>query len=100
MGNLNCQRCDGGVKLDVRVTPSAKRSMVGGNHDGCLKVSVTAAPDQGKANDAVIKILSERLGIAKSHIEITAGSTSRRKSIYCHCDDADALICRLMELAN
>lgn len=50
-------------------------------HDGRLKVAVTAPPVDGSANETVIELFAKELGIAKRQLEITAGHTSRRKTI-------------------
>lgn len=52
---------------------------VGGNHDGALKVWVTASPEKGRANKAIIQALTEALGIRKSQIVLISGDTHRRK---------------------
>ena len=48
-------------------------------HDGALKVSVQAAPEDGKANDAIMELLKKTLGIKRNQIEILSGQTSRDK---------------------
>ncbi len=71
--------------LRIRVTPKAKSARIKKeiNADGDIfyKVYVTVAPEDGKANDAVIKLLSKSLGVAKSCLSITHGHTSRDKII-------------------
>ncbi|PHQ35545.1 hypothetical protein CEE69_10655 [Rhodopirellula bahusiensis] len=80
----------------MRVTPKAKKASVGGLHDGALKVSVHAVPEDGKANKAVIASLAEWFGVSKSCVAITAGETSRLKTVrvdfksHEEMDDADA----------
>ncbi|MCA9135508.1 MAG: DUF167 domain-containing protein [Planctomycetales bacterium] len=69
------------IRFRVRVSPGAKKTNVGGTHDGMLKVSVTQAPENGKANQAVIKLISKQLGISKSSVVIVAGQTARIKTI-------------------
>jgi uncharacterized protein (TIGR00251 family) len=72
---------DGGVTFDVLVQPRASRAKVGPEHDGRLKVAVTAPPVDGEANAAVIETLAKALGVGKSAIEIVAGATGRRKTV-------------------
>src|SRR5437868_3236888 len=48
-----------GATFAVRAQPGGRKNAVRGVHDGCLKVSVTAAPEKGKANDAVLDVLCE-----------------------------------------
>lgn len=78
---FNIRQVDDGLVLDVRVRPSAKKSEITGLHDGALKVSVAAPPENGKANQAVVELFSELLGIRKSDIEIIRGHTSRNKNV-------------------
>lgn len=71
--------------LCVKVTPKAKFERIKKETaaDGTViyKVYVTVAPEDGKANDAVIKLLAKALGTAKSNLTITRGHTSRIKTI-------------------
>jgi hypothetical protein len=68
-----------GATLAVRVQPRAKRNAVEVASDGSVKVYVTAPPESGRANDAVIALLSKRLGVPKSAIAIIRGQKSRDK---------------------
>jgi uncharacterized protein (TIGR00251 family) len=54
--------------------------------DDTLKIKVTAAPDKGAANAAVIEVLAKALGVAKSQVEILRGETSRQKQLGVHVD--------------
>ena len=68
-----------GVILPVRAQPGARRNEIRGVQDGMLKVSVTQPPEKGKANKAIIALLSKSLGLRKSQIELIAGETARQK---------------------
>jgi uncharacterized protein (TIGR00251 family) len=68
-----------GTILPVRAQPGTKRNAIVGEHDGALKIAVTAAPDKGKANDAIIAVLAKAFGLPKSNIELMSGPTSRQK---------------------
>ena len=70
---------DGGVVLPVKAQPGARRNTIIGPHAGRLKVSVTAAPEAGKANDAIAELLANSLHIPRSQIQLVAGQTSRQK---------------------
>lgn len=74
-----------GDTLRVKVTPKASSNRVKAEHqaDGSLllRVYVTVAPEDGKANKEVIKLLAKELGVAKSSLVITRGLTSRDKVI-------------------
>lgn len=52
-----------------------------GVHDGALKVSVQAAPEDGKANDAIMELLKKSLGIKRNQIEMLSCLSSRNKEI-------------------
>jgi hypothetical protein len=71
----------GGCTLSVRVHPSAKRNAITGTHGDALKISLTTAPSDGRANDALIAFLAKRLGIPRRSIELIAGLTSRSKTL-------------------
>ena len=71
----------GYVEFEVLAKPRASRNRLDGIHDGALKISVTAPPDKGKANEAITKLLARNLKIPKSSISITRGATSRRKTV-------------------
>jgi uncharacterized protein len=67
--------------LRVRVTPRAKRNEIGGFREGVLLVRVAAPPVEGKANDAVVKLLAKRLRVPRSSVQVVQGETSRDKVI-------------------
>ncbi|HSV30274.1 MAG TPA: DUF167 family protein [Candidatus Omnitrophota bacterium] len=84
----------GGIRVAVRLTPKASRDRVEGlapEADGgqVLKVSVTAVPEDGKANAALIKLLSKQWRVAKSSIDIVQGATDRRKVLHVSGDPDD-----------
>ena len=65
----------------VKVTPRAAKNEIIGWEGALLKVRLTAAPEKGKANEALITLLSKKLKIAKSRIHILKGETSRQKLV-------------------
>ena len=71
--------------LHIKVTPKAKieriKKEVRDDGTALYKIYVTAAPEDGKANDAVIKLLAKSLDIAKSSLTIVRGHTIRDKVI-------------------
>lgn len=80
---------DGGLRLELRVQPGAGAERIEGVEtlaDGTavMKVRLTAAPEGGKANAALIKLLSKRWKLPKSAFELVAGTTARRKSLLLH----------------
>ncbi len=67
------------IILKVYLQPkSSKNEIVGPHRDG-IKVKVTAPPSQGKANEALIRLLSKKLDIPTTHIEILKGLHAREK---------------------
>lgn len=75
-----------GWLLHLRVTPNAGRDAIDGaeiRDDGTcvLRVRVSAVPDKGKANAAVIVLLAKALGLPKSAFSLTSGETSRFKTV-------------------
>ena len=83
------------MNLNVRVQPRANRNSVEIGADGTVRVRVTAPPDRGKANDAVVRLLSKNLGIPKSAVRITRGHTSCSKVIQVEGLDLDDAIKRI-----
>ena len=76
-----------GVRVRLRVQPRARRNRVDGQvaeADGgvALKVAVTAPPEDGKANAAVIALLAKAWGLPKSAFAVVAGAADRRKIIH------------------
>lgn len=68
-----------GVVLPVHVQSHARRNGIVGVREGVLRVAVTQAPEKGKANRAVVAVLSLALGMPKSALKLIAGETSPRK---------------------
>jgi uncharacterized protein (TIGR00251 family) len=68
-----------GVLLPVQAHAGARKNGVLGVRKGMLRVAVTAAPEKGKANQAIVAVLSEVLGVAKSSIELVSGATAAKK---------------------
>ena len=65
----------------MRVHPKASRNQVEGFNDDVLVVKVAAVPEKGKANQALIELLAETLGIAKRKVKILRGQSSRDKQV-------------------
>ncbi|MCX7701268.1 MAG: DUF167 domain-containing protein [Gemmataceae bacterium] len=67
--------------LCVRAAPAARQNQIRGLHGSALKISVTAPPEDGKANDALLCFLAQKLGIAQSQLTLLSGNTRRDKKI-------------------
>jgi uncharacterized protein (TIGR00251 family) len=72
------QQCQ---QLRVRVTARAHTDRIEGMRDGVLRVRVSAAPVDGRANAAVCRLLAKRLGIAAGRVTIVRGETHREKTL-------------------
>jgi uncharacterized protein (TIGR00251 family) len=68
-----------GCVLPVRAQPGAKRVGVQGEQNGALKVAVTAPPQDGRANEALLEVLRQALGLKRSQLELLSGQTARDK---------------------
>jgi uncharacterized protein len=70
-----------GVTFAVRVHPRAKKNAITGTVGDALKVSLTAPPTDGKANQACIDFFAKLLNVPRSSVTIAAGQSSRNKVI-------------------
>jgi uncharacterized protein len=69
------------IVFRVRVQPRASRDAIEGEHDGALKVRLTAPPVEGRANDSLVHLLAESLNVPVSAVRIVSGVNSRNKCI-------------------
>jgi uncharacterized protein (TIGR00251 family) len=67
--------------LNVLGTPAARRDAIGKPKGTQLKISVTAAPEDGKATDHMVKFLAREFGVSVRHIEVVFGRTSIHKQL-------------------
>ena len=72
---------DGSITFQVRVVPRAARSEIVGDHDGALRVRIAAPPVENAANEELLRLLAAALGVRRSRVEITAGHTSKLKTV-------------------
>ncbi len=81
-----------GAALAVRVTPHAARNEITGIlEDGTIKVRLTTPPVEGKANEALVRFLSDVLDVQPGKIEIVAGETGRDKLVTVLDIDSDTV---------
>jgi len=69
------------TRLRLRVSPGAKRTELVGRYADGWKVRVSAAPERGRANEAVVSLLARRLGLDRSDISLVSGHAARDKVI-------------------
>ena len=79
-----------GCRLRVRVTPRASRDAVDGfDAEGVLRLRVAAAPADGAANAAVVKLLSRALELPSRDVVLVSGATARQKVFLVPLDAAE-----------
>jgi uncharacterized protein (TIGR00251 family) len=69
------------TRLHVRVSPGASRAEVVGRHGDGWKIRVTAPPEGGRANEAVVRLLAEKLRVPRRDVAIVSGSSGRDKVV-------------------
>jgi uncharacterized protein len=84
------------IALTVRLTPNGGRDAVDGVETDAegkphLKARVTAVPEKGRANKALIALVAKSLGVAKSSVSLTLGETSRKKILRIDGDPEDLI---------
>jgi len=84
-----------GMILPVRAQPGARCNALRGLQEGLLKLCVTQSPEKGKANKALVELLSKKLGLKKSQIELLSGETSHQKRFLIRDLAADQLAERI-----
>ncbi|MGH9713338.1 MAG: DUF167 domain-containing protein [Candidatus Acidiferrales bacterium] len=78
---IEVQERMGTATFSVRVTPRASRDAIEGEFQGALKVRLTAPPVDDRANDALRRLLADRLNVPVSAVRIVAGEKSRTKRV-------------------
>lgn len=73
--------------LDLLVQPRAARTEVTGLHNGRLKLRLTAPPVEGAANTALVQFLADRLGLPRSAVDVSRGTSGRHKTIRIRAGD-------------
>ena len=82
--------------LDVRVEPRARSAGLAGRMaDGTWKLKVTAPPEGGRANRAVVDLLASLLGLGGGQLAVTRGASARRKRVKVEGLDERAVEARL-----
>ena len=78
---LNTICNDGRLLFSVKVVPRSSKTAIAGIYNGMLKVKLSAVPEKGKANQALVNFLSEKLNVPKSQITIITGLTAKVKQV-------------------
>ncbi len=68
-----------GCLLAVRAQPGARREGILGEHNGALKIAVTAPPEGGRANKALRDVLRRALNLKGAQVELVGGDKTRDK---------------------
>jgi len=96
--DIDLREHDGSVTLRVRVQPRASRDGLGGTREGALVVRLTAAPVEGAANAALVRLVGKLLGLPASAVTVLRGATGREKVLKVMGADA-AQVRRQLEAA-
>ena len=83
------------LQISVKVVPGASREEIVGWVGGRLKIRVTAPPEKGKANDAVIGLLAAALGVPRGRVRIARGGSTPLKTVEADVPDPQAALLRL-----
>ena len=83
---------DGAVRFSVRVQPRSSRSGLDGVHGDALRVRVQSPPVEGAANEAVVAVLADALGVPKGSVRLVSGATSRSKVVEVRGVAAEAVL--------
>jgi uncharacterized protein (TIGR00251 family) len=69
------------TRLRLRVSPGAGKAGIVGRHGDGWKVRVTAAPENGRANDAVLRLLADTLSLPRAALTLVSGHSGRDKIV-------------------
>ena len=92
---IDVSPASGGATVPLKVAAGAARERLIGPHDGRLKLSVRTAPERGKANRAVLRLLADALELPVKDLSIVSGATSPAKIILVRGLSADSLLARI-----
>jgi len=70
-----------GVLLSIKLQPRASSNEIGDPIGNELRIKVTAPPVDAAANEALVRLLAEKLDCARNHVELVRGHTSRHKTV-------------------
>ncbi len=70
-----------GIVLRLRIVPHASRTEIVGIQGGMVRIRLAAVPVDGAANEALIRLLAERIAVPRSAVRVVSGQTSRSKVV-------------------
>jgi hypothetical protein len=76
---LQLTQVENGIRLEIKVQPRSSKNQIVGEHNGALKVKLTAPPVEGEANQALLAYLASILKIPKKNVVLLKGESSRNK---------------------
>ena len=79
--SLKITQTPDGIIFQVKVVPAGSKTSIEGIYGDMLKVKLSAAPEKGKANEALLEFLAEMLGVKRKFVKIVSGQTSKVKQI-------------------
>ncbi len=88
----------GATQFSLKVIPGASANEIAGAIGGALKLRISAAPEKGKANKAVIRFLKSKLGTSHGDIEILSGETSQNKRVRVKGKSAEEIAALLVSV--
>ena len=97
---IDVKDADGGATFPVKATAGAKRNAIVGVHGVALKVAVSAPRDKGKANEALIGVIADALGVPRKGVSLVKGETSTDKRFMVMGLDGAALQQKLAGLVE
>ena len=95
---IDLRDSSGGVIVPVKVVPGSSRDKVVGVLGDSLKITTSAAPEKGKANSAITKILAKALGVDRKSVTLISGPTSPRKEFHIDGISSAALLEKLRKM--
>lgn len=87
-----------GTLLAVRASPGSRKQGIIGTHGDRLKVAVHAAPEKGKANQAVLDVLAEAFDLRRSQVALVSGETSQTKTVLLNGITPEEVLAKLKKL--
>ena len=90
----------GGVLIDVRVVPRAKKSEIAGQRGDAVLVRLQAPPVDGAANAELVDVLSAALGVTRRDVSIVSGERGRQKRVKVTRIDAETAAARLGKVGD